>query len=93
MKLTKSKKGAYGLRDLGTVAMILVGAVIVIAFGAKVLSELDEEFTAGTVPDDTVKNGSEALNVLGKWTPIVALIAVAAIILGLVFSALYFGGR
>jgi len=90
----KAKKGAYGLKDLGTVAMVLVGAVITIAFGAKVLNEL----YADMGPDDavanaTLANGSEALNVLGKWTPTIALIAVASIILGLVFSALYFGGK
>jgi len=46
-----------------------------------------------TTPKDSVRNGSKALGTFAKWTPTVALVAIAAIILGLVAAGLYFGTK
>jgi len=91
MKMLKDKKGAYNLEQLLSVGMIFVATAIGLAFGAKVLSEVSDDLTG--VSKSIADNGTESLNVLGKWLPTIALIAVAALIVSLVVGAFYVMGR
>ena len=96
MKLLKAKKGAYNLEQLLSVGMVFVATAIGLAFGAKVLSEISDDLYASDANGtafNIVENGTEALNVLGKWLPTIALIAVAALIVSLVVGAFYVMGN
>jgi len=100
MKMFKDRKGAYNLEQLLSVGMVFVATAIGLAFGAKVLSEIAVDLEAGAGVDagnnsavDIIRNGTESLNVLGKWLPTIALIAVAALIVSLVVGAFYVMGR
>jgi type II secretory pathway component PulF len=92
-KLLKNKKGTYRLQDLAPLAVIFVVAAIVLGFGAKVLDEIDDEFTDNTTQWNVVQNGTYALNKMGKWLPTLAIVVVAALIISVVVSAFYFGRR
>ena len=92
MKL--NKKG-YSLQELSPLAITFVVAAIVMGFGAKVLSDMATDFNEGNANTSTAwaitQNGTEAVNTIGKYLPTLALIIVAALIIGVVISAFYFG--
>lgn len=86
-----NKKGAYTLQDLAPVAILFVVAAIVLGFGAKVLSEISTDLTGTS--QAIVDNGTESLNVIGKYLPTLGLVVVAALIISVVVGAFYFGRR
>lgn len=78
---------AYTLDSLGPAALAIVDAAIVIGIGATITSELSTDLT-GTA-QDAVNNGTSAMDKVGKRLPLIGTIVGLAIVLGVVFSALY----
>lgn len=89
-KNTKHRKG-YSLAAMGSLAIIFVVITIIIAFGAQILGKIAEDQTGGTYEYNATTAGLEAMGEFGDWLPTLALIVVAAIIIGVVI--MYLGTR
>ena len=85
-----SKKGQrFTISDLGTIAIALVVAAVVLGMGATVLEKIKDTQTStnATVTSDY---GLTGLNTIAEFIPTIAIVAVAAIIIGII---LVFFGR
>jgi len=83
--LTKQMKG-LGLSDMAGVAI----AFVVIAFVISMGSEITQDMYDGQTTDSYAKNASgyglQSLGELGSWLPTLALVVVAAIIIGVLIT-------
>jgi hypothetical protein len=80
------------IQDLTPVAMIILVAVIAISIGATVLSNLgntiDDLYGNTSTAYNISQAGLEALGTFGDFFPVIVIVAIAAIVIGLVW---YFG--
>lgn len=88
------KKGmnALGLGLIVSVAILFVIATFVMAFGAKLVSQVGDSFTAGTVEANITAQGLTALSDLSEWLPTLVLFAIFFIVIG-VLLVLWKSGR
>lgn len=98
-KLGKKGQAAFTISDLGTVAIALVVAVIIIGLGATILQEIQATTDTdvnlsdpGTfnVAFNTTAFGLTGLLTLSSFVPTIAIVAAAAIVIGII---LVFFGR
>ena len=87
----KNKKG-YDLRMLAGIAITFVVLAIVLSFGATILDDLQDEQTSGDHDWNASDKGLESLEEFADWLPTLALIVVAAIIIGIIVRYFAFGG-
>ena len=82
------KQGLYNLSSLGTIAIALVVAVIILSFGASIVSDMQTDLndSGGAAGNVTVK-GLESISTLAKWVPTIALILAAAIVIGIIVTS------
>lgn len=78
---------------LVTGAVALVVATVVIAFGAKINSDLASDLTVNSTAKAAADNGTKAMTTFGKNLPLVATIIVVVIIIGLLMAGFAFKGR
>jgi hypothetical protein len=92
-KMMKNKKG-MGIGDLQTIGISFVVIAIVLGLGASVLTDIQTTQGSTTLSYNISGFGLTSLNTLGKWLPTIALVAVVAIIVGLVmvYLARQYGG-
>ncbi len=88
--LRSSKKAqAFTIADLGTIAIALVVAAVILGMGATILEKIKS-----TQSDETAKNatqfGLDGLSTMSEFIPTIAIVAVAAIVIGII---LVFFGR
>jgi vacuolar-type H+-ATPase subunit I/STV1 len=67
------------------------GIIFVVAFGAKITSEVSDELT-GTAKDAAL-NATSGIGKLAKYLPLLALVVAAAIIISVVVGAFRTGGQ
>jgi hypothetical protein len=79
------------LQDLAGIAIIFVVVAIVISIGSDVLTEVRQGEANYTVKYNTTKYGLEGLEELASWLPTIAIVVVAAVVIGII--ALYFAVR
>ena len=79
-----------GVGDLARLVIIVVVATITVTMGALVLSNMSYTSGITSAANATIAQGQSALSTIGSFLPIVALVVVAAIIIGVVSSS--FGG-
>jgi len=89
--LHKNRKGqAFTINDLGTIAIALVVAAVILGMGATIL----EKIQGTQVTDKTAFNASgfglTGMNTMAEFIPTIAIVAVAAIVIGII---LVFFGR
>jgi len=77
----KKKKG-YDLKMMAGIAITFVVLAIVLSFGATILDDLQDAQTSGL----------ESIEEFADWLPTLALIVVAAIIIGIIVRYFAFGG-
>ena len=82
-KLMETKKG-FTIGDLGTIAISLGVAVIVVGVVASVVSTLQASQTVGTAAYNASGYGLTSLNTLSSYLPLVALAAVGAVVIGII---------
>ena len=93
----KFKKGqAMGVGSLGALAIVLVVAAIIISVGAQILDGVQGEVT-GASGYTCGQSGSSAFNatcgglsgteIFGDWLDTIALIIVAAVVIGIITSS------
>ena len=88
LKLFKSKNG-FDVSDLGTISIALVVAAVILGMGATILEIIQE--TAGvtsSTANTSVFSGN--IETLVEFIPIISIIAIAAIVMGVI---LVFFGR
>ncbi len=94
--LLENKKGALGIQSLGAVAIILIVAAIIIAIGAEILEDVQGEMTgasgytcglSGSAAYNSTCGGLEGANTFGDWLDTIALIIVAAIVIGIIATS------
>ena len=83
----KTKQGQFSINSLGTVAIILVVAAIIISMGGTILDEIQDTQTADDADYNTTGSGLVAMTTLGGWLPTIAIIVAAAIIIGVVVTS------
>lgn len=78
------KLKGFSIAALGSLAIVFVVATIIIAFGAQILGEIRADQTNATWENNVTISGLDALSTFGDWLPTLALVVVAAIIIGVV---------
>ena len=101
MRMKSNKKGqVYSVGALGGLAIVLVVAAIIISIGAQVLDGVQSNVRDGATNGPTLVcgiNGSSAFNstcgglsgteIFGDWLDTIALIIVAAVVIGIIASS------
>lgn len=77
------------LADLSGLAIVLVVATITIAMGSLVLSEVQDTstITSGSYADNATTEGLSGLDTAAGFLPVIAIVVVAAIIIGIVANS------
>ncbi len=79
----KNLKG-FTINDLAPIAIAFVVVAIVGAFGAMVLVDVDSAIDNGTSKASIITNyGLDALSDLMSWLPLLAIVVIAAVIIGI----------
>jgi len=78
-----NKKG-YSIGDLLPIGISFVVIAVALAIGAVVLAEVQDSdaITSGSFADNATESGLEAVDEFASWLPTLAIVVVAAIILG-----------
>lgn len=82
-----------GLGDLTPVAILLVVVVVAVAIGAYILNTIGTTFTANSAAANVTTKGTAALATFSNWFTIIAIVVVAAIVIGLLVRSFYGGGQ
>ena len=80
---TKLNKKGFAIGDLLPLGMTFVVLGIGLAIGAKVVSDTGDGFAAGTAAKNATTYSLESLQTLASWLPTIALVVVAAVIIGI----------
>ena len=85
-KTLKTKLKAIPVGDLGGFATMLVIVGITIAIAALILTTIGDSDTIpnGSVANETVDAGIDAIGVFGDWLEIIAIVIVAVVVLALI---------
>lgn len=84
------KSQAFTISDLGTIAIALVVAAIILGMGATILEKIQATQTADKHAYNASGYGLSGLSTLSEFIPTIAIVAVAAIVIGII---LVFFGR
>ena len=96
MVLINNKRGqrSFTISDLGTIAIALVVASVIIGMGATILEKIQDlsvgNATTGTSAFNISRFGIDGLTTMAEFIPTIAIVAVAAIVIGII---LVFFGR
>ena len=85
-KVIKSKK-AIGVENLLTYGILMVAVAIVLGFGAQILADIQATQTSGTAAYNSSAGGLNATNTFASWLDNIALIIVAAVIIGIIIGS------
>jgi type II secretory pathway component PulF len=72
------------LEDLSGIAIIFVVVAIVLGIGATVLDNVQDTQTSGTYAYNATEEGLEALDEFAGWQTTLAVIVVAAVVIGVI---------
>ena len=84
------KAQAFTISDLGTIAIALVVAAIILGMGATILEKIQDTQTADKHAYNASGYGLDGMSTLSEFIPTIAIVAVAAIVIGII---LVFFGR
>lgn len=91
MTMRRNKKAqAFTISDLGTIAIALVVAAIILGMGATILEKIQETQVTDKSAFNASGFGLSGLNTMAEFIPTIAIVAVAAIVIGII---LVFFGR
>ena len=90
-KLFEGKKAqrSFTIGDMGTIAIALVVASVILGMGATILEKV-KAIQSDESARNTSQFGLDGLNVMAEFIPTIAIVAVAAIVIGII---LVFFGR
>lgn len=83
------KKG-YQVGDLLPLALTFVVVAVAIGIGAAVLQDVrdSDSITANSAAYNATQSGLDSMETFGDWLPTLALVVVAAVIIGVLIFAL-----
>ena len=87
----KEKEANFRIGDLVGIGITLVVVGVVLSFGAKINSNLSDDFTDGSAEQSVVDNSTEGIETLAENMPLIATIVVAAVVVGIII--VYMAGR
>ena len=90
MERLNKKAQAFTINDLGTIAIALVVAAVILGMGATILEKIQGTQTTDGVAYNSSGFGLIGMNTMAEFIPTIAIVAVAAIIIGII---LVFFGR
>lgn len=90
MRALFSDRKGYGVGDLMPLALTFVVVAIAIAIGAAVLTDVRDSstFTSNDYGYNATAKGLESMATFGNWLPTLALVVIAAIIIGVLIMYL-----
>ena len=87
----KNKKAQrFTISDLGTIAIALVVAAIILGMGATILEKIQSTQTTNGSAYNSSEFGLSGMTTMAEFIPTIAIVAVAAIVIGII---LVFFGR
>ena len=89
MKTLTKKAQSFTIADLGTIAIALVVAAVILGMGATILEKI-KDTQSGANATAISNDGLTAMSTLAEFIPTIAIVAVAAIVIGII---LVFFGR
>ena len=89
-KLSKKGQRAFTISDLGTIAIALVVAAVILGLGSTILEKLQNTQNINGAAFNVSTFGLQGMIALAEFIPTIAIVAVAAIVIGIV---LVFFGR
>ena len=89
-KLNKKAQRAFTISDLGTIAIALVVAAVILGLGSTILEKFQETQIVNGTAYNTSGEGLSGLITMAEFIPTIAIIAIAAIVIGII---LVFFGR
>ena len=89
-KLGKRGQRAFTISDMGTIAIGLVVAAVILGMGATILDKLKSQQTVNSTAYNTSNFGIQGVATMAEFIPTIAIVAVAAIVIGII---LVFFGR
>lgn len=89
-KLNKKGQRSFSINDLGTIAIALVVAAVILGMGSTILEKLQTSQTINGSAYNTSGFGLTGMVTIAEFIPTIAIVAVAAIVIGII---LVFFGR
>ena len=86
----KAQAQAFTISDIGTIAIALVIAAIILGLGATILEQIQGTQTINGTAFNSSGFGLTGLSTMAEFIPTIAIVAVAAIVIGII---LVFFGR
>lgn len=90
MKQLNKKAQRFSINDLGTIAIALVVATVILGMGATILDKMQSTQTINGTAYNSSGYGLVGLSTMAEFIPTIAIVAVAAIVIGII---LVFFGR
>ena len=90
MKQLNKKAQQFTISDLGTIAIALVVATIILGLGATILEKIQGTQTINGTAFNSSGFGLTGMVTMSEFLPTIAIVAVAAIVIGII---LVFFGR
>ena len=84
------KAQRFTINDLGTIAIALVVAAVILGLGATILEKIQGTQTLNATAYNSTGYGLTGLSTMAEFIPTIAIVAVAAIVIGII---LVFFGR
>jgi len=88
--LKKKAQQRFTISDLGTIAIALVVAAVIMGMGATILEKIKSTQVVNGSAFNTTNFGLDGISVMAEFIPTIAIVAVAAIVIGII---LVFFGR
>ena len=88
-EMMEDKKGQFTIGDLSGIAVTLVVLAIILGIGATILVSIQNTQDSGGYAYNATGFGLTGINTLASYQNIVALVAVAAVVVGIVVT--FFG--
>lgn len=85
--MIKQKRGQFGLNNLSAAAVGVLVFIIVVSVGATVLTSIQGTQTNQSTAFNITGQGLLGLGTLSNFTSVIVVIAVAAVIIGLIAVA------
>ena len=84
------KAQRFTISDLGTIAIALVVAAVILGLGATILENIQDTQTINATAYNASGYGLTGMSTMAEFIPTIAIVAVAAIVIGII---LVFFGR
>jgi len=88
--LKKKAQRGFTISDLGTIAIALVVAVIILGLGGTILETIQADQKVNGTAYNTTSFGLSGIATMASFVPTIAIVAVSAIVIGII---LVFFGR